>query len=218
MHHHLLVWLFFWSRLDFVFVFCVFISFGNSCLYRHTHTRAHPHTQAQHIMKSCLSHFTAPPSLLCLFVLVQANATLHEFANLRKYSSEWLDSSNYLVNSAQILGQTLPMLQVWKAVSSRTSPFYIYIYINIPSRHRLNEKKEKKSLEINFCGRLGRVWAAESWCCALSHPLSPPSIRIPWGIPLWRTSLRCRQTSMSTKWRRRSAASVSETFEGLTFL
>lgn len=44
-------------------------------------------------------------------IMKKANATLHEFANLRKYSQDWIESSNYIINSAQILSQTLPMLQ-----------------------------------------------------------------------------------------------------------
>lgn len=40
--------------------------------------------------------------------------------------------------------------------------------------------------------------------------LFPLPLRIPSAIPLFRDSLRCRQTSMSTQWRRRSATSVSE--------
>ncbi|TDH06959.1 hypothetical protein EPR50_G00119390 [Perca flavescens] len=44
-------------------------------------------------------------------IMEKANATLQEFANLRKYSKDWIKSSDYIVNSAQILSQTLPMLQ-----------------------------------------------------------------------------------------------------------
>ncbi|KAM8855240.1 uncharacterized protein abca12 [Spinachia spinachia] len=44
-------------------------------------------------------------------IMEKANATLQEFANLRKYSKDWIDSSNYILNSAEILKHTLPMLQ-----------------------------------------------------------------------------------------------------------
>uniref|UniRef100_A0A4W6EYE1 ATP binding cassette subfamily A member 12 n=1 Tax=Lates calcarifer TaxID=8187 RepID=A0A4W6EYE1_LATCA len=44
-------------------------------------------------------------------IMEKANATLQEFANLRKYSKDWIESSNYLINSAEILSQTLPTLQ-----------------------------------------------------------------------------------------------------------
>ncbi|KAM9804931.1 glucosylceramide transporter ABCA12 [Neosynchiropus ocellatus] len=40
-----------------------------------------------------------------------SNSTLHEFANLRKYSEEWIESSNYILKSAKLLSQTLPLLQ-----------------------------------------------------------------------------------------------------------
>lgn len=52
--------------------------------------------------------------MFCPFHLVQANATLNEFASLRKHSEDWIESSNYIMNSAEILSQTLPMLQVRK--------------------------------------------------------------------------------------------------------
>lgn len=67
------------------------------------------------------SHFTC--SCPCC-ILVQANATLQEFANLRKHSEDWIESSNYIINSAQILRQTLPMLQVWK-----TQGCLLYIWL-----------------------------------------------------------------------------------------
>ncbi|KAG7227448.1 hypothetical protein INR49_005262 [Caranx melampygus] len=44
-------------------------------------------------------------------IMEKANTTLQEFANLRKYSKDWIDSSNYLLKSAEMLSQTLPMLQ-----------------------------------------------------------------------------------------------------------
>ncbi|XP_073329250.1 uncharacterized protein abca12 [Pagrus major] len=44
-------------------------------------------------------------------IMEKANATLQEFANLGKYSEEWIDSSEYVLNSAQLLSHTLPMLQ-----------------------------------------------------------------------------------------------------------
>lgn len=47
-----------------------------------------------------------------MFSSLQANATLQDFANLRKYSEDWIESSNYIMNSAEILTYTLPMLQV----------------------------------------------------------------------------------------------------------
>ncbi|CAG09257.1 unnamed protein product, partial [Tetraodon nigroviridis] len=44
-------------------------------------------------------------------IMEKANATLNEFASLRKHSKDWIESSNYIINSAQILSLTLPMLQ-----------------------------------------------------------------------------------------------------------
>ncbi|XP_038576238.1 uncharacterized protein abca12 isoform X3 [Micropterus salmoides] len=44
-------------------------------------------------------------------IMEKANATLQEFANLRKNSEDWIESSNYIINYAKILSLTLPMLQ-----------------------------------------------------------------------------------------------------------
>ncbi|XP_034429942.1 ATP-binding cassette sub-family A member 12 isoform X2 [Hippoglossus hippoglossus] len=44
-------------------------------------------------------------------IMEKANATLQEFANLRKNSQDWIQSSNYIINSAELLSNTLPMLQ-----------------------------------------------------------------------------------------------------------
>ncbi|KAL6100670.1 abca12 [Pungitius sinensis] len=44
-------------------------------------------------------------------IMEKANATLQDFANLRKYSEDWIESSNYIISSAEILTHTLPMLQ-----------------------------------------------------------------------------------------------------------
>ncbi|XP_015235444.1 PREDICTED: ATP-binding cassette sub-family A member 12 [Cyprinodon variegatus] len=44
-------------------------------------------------------------------IMKKANATLHEFANLKKSSEDWIESSNYIIKSAELLSSTLPMLQ-----------------------------------------------------------------------------------------------------------
>ncbi|CAJ1079858.1 uncharacterized protein abca12 [Xyrichtys novacula] len=44
-------------------------------------------------------------------IMEKSNATLHELANLRKYSKEWIESSGYIFQAAEILSHTLPMLQ-----------------------------------------------------------------------------------------------------------
>ncbi|XP_060910213.1 uncharacterized protein abca12 isoform X2 [Labrus mixtus] len=44
-------------------------------------------------------------------IMEKSNATLQELADLRKYSGEWIESSKYIIKSAQLLSHTLPMLQ-----------------------------------------------------------------------------------------------------------
>ncbi|XP_030613266.1 LOW QUALITY PROTEIN: ATP-binding cassette sub-family A member 12 [Archocentrus centrarchus] len=44
-------------------------------------------------------------------IIEKANTTLQDFANLRKYSEDWIKSSTYLFDSAHKLEKTLPMLQ-----------------------------------------------------------------------------------------------------------
>ncbi|XP_059199203.1 glucosylceramide transporter ABCA12 [Centropristis striata] len=44
-------------------------------------------------------------------IMEKANTTLQEFGNLRKHSEDWLDSTNYIIKSAELLSHTLPMLQ-----------------------------------------------------------------------------------------------------------
>ncbi|XP_054642461.1 uncharacterized protein abca12 isoform X2 [Dunckerocampus dactyliophorus] len=51
-------------------------------------------------------------------IMEKANGTLQEFANLKRHSDEWIQSSDYLIDSAKILSHTLPMLK-----SSLSNPF-----------------------------------------------------------------------------------------------
>nr|XP_054603018.1 glucosylceramide transporter ABCA12 isoform X2 [Nothobranchius furzeri] len=51
-------------------------------------------------------------------IMKKANATLQEFANLKKHSENWIESSNYLLQSASVLSTTLPILQ-----NSLNNPF-----------------------------------------------------------------------------------------------
>ncbi|XP_061579710.1 glucosylceramide transporter ABCA12 [Cololabis saira] len=44
-------------------------------------------------------------------IMEKANTTLQEFANLRENSEDWIESSKYIIRSAELLGTTLPMLQ-----------------------------------------------------------------------------------------------------------
>ncbi|XP_041858132.1 ATP-binding cassette sub-family A member 12 isoform X2 [Melanotaenia boesemani] len=52
-----------------------------------------------------------PDTPITRAIMEKANATLQEFANLRKNSEDWIESSNYIIKSAEILSTTLPMLQ-----------------------------------------------------------------------------------------------------------
>lgn len=101
MHHHLLQW-FYFEQVWLCFSYTA--SFTNST--RHTKTNT----------AGC-EIFLIPSFFTCSRpcpVLAQANATLQEFADLRKNSEEWIETSNYIVESSKILGNTLPMLQVWR--------------------------------------------------------------------------------------------------------
>uniref|UniRef100_A0A8C5B9N2 ATP binding cassette subfamily A member 12 n=1 Tax=Gadus morhua TaxID=8049 RepID=A0A8C5B9N2_GADMO len=44
-------------------------------------------------------------------IMEKSNDTLREFANLKQYSADWIESSGLLVNSTQVLRETLPMLK-----------------------------------------------------------------------------------------------------------
>uniref|UniRef100_UPI003AAEC31A uncharacterized protein abca12 n=1 Tax=Centroberyx gerrardi TaxID=166262 RepID=UPI003AAEC31A len=44
-------------------------------------------------------------------IMKKSNSTLQEFANLKRYSEDWIEASNYIIKSAKILSDTLPMLQ-----------------------------------------------------------------------------------------------------------
>lgn len=124
-----------------------------------------------HYLTWILPHYLFP----CLLPF-KSNATLHDFANLRKNSEEWLESSNYIVNSAEILGQTLPMLQVWQLLSCVL--------------HVWPQQLSSKSLVINMqCSGRSYLSNCESWCCFSFHPLylSPavsPPVRVPSATPL----------------------------------
>uniref|UniRef100_A0A4W5JNI2 ATP binding cassette subfamily A member 12 n=1 Tax=Hucho hucho TaxID=62062 RepID=A0A4W5JNI2_9TELE len=53
----------------------------------------------------------SPDTPLTRAIIEKSNATLQQFANLKMYSQDWLQSSSYIMDSAKILNQTLPMLQ-----------------------------------------------------------------------------------------------------------
>ncbi|XP_016410236.1 uncharacterized protein LOC107741931 [Sinocyclocheilus rhinocerous] len=48
----------------------------------------------------------------------KSNSTLHQFGDLKLYASEWIESSSYVMQSANILTKTLPILQ-----NSLSNPF-----------------------------------------------------------------------------------------------
>uniref|UniRef100_A0A9J8BP67 ATP-binding cassette, sub-family A (ABC1), member 12 n=1 Tax=Cyprinus carpio carpio TaxID=630221 RepID=A0A9J8BP67_CYPCA len=44
-------------------------------------------------------------------IMRKSNSTLHQFGDLKLYASEWIESSSYVLQSADILTKTLPILQ-----------------------------------------------------------------------------------------------------------
>ncbi|XP_046700800.1 glucosylceramide transporter ABCA12-like [Silurus meridionalis] len=70
-----------------------------------------------------------PDTPLTQTIIKKSNATLQQFGDLRVYADEWLSSSSYLMQSAQLLNKTLPMLK-----NSLKNPFiqnFIMKQINI---------------------------------------------------------------------------------------
>ncbi|MCI4378826.1 hypothetical protein PGIGA_G00219950 [Pangasianodon gigas] len=59
-----------------------------------------------------------PDTPLTQTIIKKSNSTLQQFGDLRVYADEWLRSSSYLMQSAQLLNKTLPMLQ-----NSLNNPF-----------------------------------------------------------------------------------------------
>ncbi|XP_034142679.1 uncharacterized protein abca12 isoform X2 [Esox lucius] len=53
----------------------------------------------------------SPDTPLTRAIMEKSNATLQQFASLKMYSQDWLQSSSYVMESAKILTKTLPMLQ-----------------------------------------------------------------------------------------------------------
>uniref|UniRef100_A0A8C2AL35 ATP-binding cassette, sub-family A (ABC1), member 12 n=1 Tax=Cyprinus carpio TaxID=7962 RepID=A0A8C2AL35_CYPCA len=44
-------------------------------------------------------------------IMIKSNTTLHQFGDLKLFASEWIESSSYVMQSANILTKTLPILQ-----------------------------------------------------------------------------------------------------------
>uniref|UniRef100_A0A7N9AV98 ATP-binding cassette, sub-family A (ABC1), member 12 n=1 Tax=Mastacembelus armatus TaxID=205130 RepID=A0A7N9AV98_9TELE len=77
-------------------------------------------------------------------IMEKSNATLHEFANLRKSSQDWIETSNYIMKSAEILSHTLPMLQ-----NSLGNPF-VKNFIEIETDIDVDRMKETLSSFSNM--------------------------------------------------------------------
>uniref|UniRef100_A0A672GSV5 ATP-binding cassette, sub-family A (ABC1), member 12 n=1 Tax=Salarias fasciatus TaxID=181472 RepID=A0A672GSV5_SALFA len=72
----------------------------------------------------------------------RANDTLQEFADLRKHSQEWLRSSKYIVDSAKVLGHTLPMLALSTLMVDLSSCIKFDRYRGYDSADQLNAEAQ----------------------------------------------------------------------------
>ena len=138
--------------------------------------------------------------------LAQANGTLQDFANLRKYSKDWIESSNYIIKSAEILGRTLPMLQVWKLRA-------VWCIFDNCSRLTVVWKPRDK-----LCSGPRQVSASESWWCVSSLPLSLPYCQNSLGNSFVRNFIEM-QTDISVSSMKETLSNFCEwEFEGLTLV
>ncbi|XP_048050303.1 glucosylceramide transporter ABCA12 isoform X2 [Megalobrama amblycephala] len=53
----------------------------------------------------------SPDTPLTREIMTKSNSSLHQFGDLKLYASEWIESSSYVMQSANILTKTLPILQ-----------------------------------------------------------------------------------------------------------
>ncbi|KAG1952045.1 ATP-binding cassette sub-family A member 12 isoform X3 [Pimephales promelas] len=53
----------------------------------------------------------SPDTPLTREIMRKSNTSLHQFGDLKLYASEWIESSTYVIQSAEILTKTLPILQ-----------------------------------------------------------------------------------------------------------
>ncbi|KAK2904797.1 hypothetical protein Q8A67_006596 [Cirrhinus molitorella] len=53
----------------------------------------------------------SPDTPMTREIMRKSNSSLHQFGDLKLYASEWIESSSYVMQSASILTQTLPILQ-----------------------------------------------------------------------------------------------------------
>ncbi|XP_048861944.1 glucosylceramide transporter ABCA12 isoform X2 [Brienomyrus brachyistius] len=69
-------------------------------------------------------------------IMQEANTTLQQFADLKLFSQEWLDSSSYVMNSAKVLQKNLPVLQ-----NSLNNPF-VQRFIQFETNIDVNQMKD----------------------------------------------------------------------------
>ncbi|XP_041938363.1 uncharacterized protein abca12 isoform X4 [Alosa sapidissima] len=82
-----------------------------------------------------------PDTPLTREIIRKSNGTLHQFGQLRTYSEEWIQSSSYVMQSAKLLNQTLPLLQ-----NSLRNPF---VQNFIEAQTNINVGQMKDTL-LNF--------------------------------------------------------------------
>nr|XP_023682414.1 ATP-binding cassette sub-family A member 12 isoform X2 [Paramormyrops kingsleyae] len=69
-------------------------------------------------------------------IMQEANTTLQQFADLKLFSQEWLESSSYVMNSAKVLQKNLPVLQ-----NSLSNPF-VQRFIQVETNIDVNQMKD----------------------------------------------------------------------------
>ncbi|KAM6934409.1 glucosylceramide transporter ABCA12 [Xenentodon cancila] len=77
-------------------------------------------------------------------IMEKANTTLQEFANLRKNSEDWIESSKYIIRSAELLSTTLPMLQ------NSLGNSFVRNFIEMETNINVDEMKETLSSFSNM--------------------------------------------------------------------
>ncbi|KAG5283433.1 hypothetical protein AALO_G00042030 [Alosa alosa] len=77
-----------------------------------------------------------PDTPLTREIIRKSNGTLHQFGQLRTYSEEWIQSSSYVMQSAKLLNQTLPLLQ-----NSLRNPF-VQNFIEVQTNINVGQMKD----------------------------------------------------------------------------
>lgn len=94
-------------------------------------------------------------NILCLtvtkqfFSFLQSNSSLHQFGDLKLYASEWIQSSSYVMQSANILAKTLPILQVYYNKSSENQINSLIFFIPLHCMN-LSNNSSQNSLRNPF--------------------------------------------------------------------